>query len=49
MASWTRGSPADELSSSTYLQDLLDLLQAGDASACDALLQHSLERFRQLA
>src|SRR5262249_55008315 len=37
------------LSSSAYLQELLDLFRAGDAPACDALLQHSLERVRSLA
>lgn len=31
------------------LQHLLDQHQAGDASACEALLQHSLERFHKLA
>jgi RNA polymerase sigma-70 factor (ECF subfamily) len=37
------------LSSSAHLQELLDLFRAGHAPACDALLQHSLERVRQLA
>jgi RNA polymerase sigma-70 factor (ECF subfamily) len=35
--------------STTQLQRLLDLLQAVDDSAREALLQHSLERFRVLA
>jgi RNA polymerase sigma-70 factor (ECF subfamily) len=35
--------------SSTYIQNLLDLLQAGHDSARAALLEHTLERFQQLA
>jgi RNA polymerase sigma factor (sigma-70 family) len=39
------GSPT----SSTHLQHLLDRLHAGDDSARDVLVQHSVERFRVLA
>lgn len=38
-----------ETHSNDQLQHLLDLHRAGDESACAALLQHSLERFRRLA
>lgn len=35
--------------STTHLQQLLDHLQAGDPGARDTLIEHSIERFRQLA
>jgi RNA polymerase sigma-70 factor (ECF subfamily) len=38
-----------ERASSTQLQRLLDRLHAGDDSARDVLVQHSVERFRALA
>jgi RNA polymerase sigma-70 factor (ECF subfamily) len=37
-----------EPQNAVQLQHLLDLLQAGDDSVCDALLEHSLDRFRDL-